>query len=199
MSRYLLRRIARLERQAATRDYHFAELERRLANVVRVGTIHAVQNGKVRVKIGTDPDGKPVLTPWLPWTERAGRIKTWAPPSAGEQVRVVSPSGDVAQGWIDCGGFSDANPAPSNDAAEHVETIGDVRLVIRNGEFTVVQGGASISLKGGMVSVKGATVGVDGKIELTGGELTHNATDISDGHVHTNVMPGFAVTGPPQE
>lgn len=196
---FLQRRVARLERQLAAREFHFAELERRLANVVRVGTIQAVENGKVRVRIGTDPEGKPVLTPWLPWTERAGRIKTWMPPSAGEQVRVISPSGDVAQGWIDCGGFSDANPAPSDDAAEHVETIGDVRLIVRNGEFTVVQGGASISLKGGEVRINGQTVSVDGKIELTGAELTHNGTNISDSHVHTNVMPGPALTGPPQE
>lgn len=199
MSGYLQRRVARLERQLATRDYHLAELERRLANVVRVGTIQAVENGKVRVRIGTDPEGKPVLTPWLPWTERAGRIKTWVPPSAGEQVRVISPSGDVAQGWIDCGGFSDANPAPSNDGDAHVETIGDVRITVRDGEFTVEQGSASFSLKGGEVKVSGTTVGVDGKIELTGAELTHNGTNISDSHVHTGVFTGPSDTGPPRE
>lgn len=167
----VLRRLARLERAVRFRDYHLAELERRLANVVRVGTIHEVnEDGTVRVKIGVDPDGKPVLTPPLPWTERAGVIKTWSPPGKGEQVRVVSPSGDIGQGWIDTGGFSTANPSPSTDREAHVMTIGDVRITAKDGRCSIVQGEAEISVDGGVITLKGAEIVTDGTTRLNKGE-----------------------------
>lgn len=169
----LRRRIARLERTVRQRDYHFAEIERRLANVAREGTIHAVDAGarKVRVKIGTDPDGRPVLTPWQPWTERAGVIKTWSPPSVGEQVRVISPSGDIAQGWVELGGFSTANPAPSTDPQAHVMTIGDVVITAKNGLVSIVQGEARVSIADGEITLKGAKITTDGPTHLNKGTV----------------------------
>ncbi|CAA0129477.1 Uncharacterised protein [Starkeya nomas] len=167
----IFRRLARLERAVRFRDYHLAELERRLANVVRVGTVHEVNpDGTARIKIGVDPDGKPVLTPPLPWTERAGVIKTWSPPGQGEQVRVVSPSGDIGQGWIDTGGFSTANPSPSDDAKAHVMTIGDVRITAKDGRCSIVQGDGEISIVGGVVTLKGLEIITDGKTRLNKGE-----------------------------
>jgi len=139
-------RLAALERALGKRDYHLAEIERRLANVMRSGTVHAVDpdNGLIRVKIGTDRDGEPVLTPWLPWTERAGRIKTWLPPAVGEVVRVHAPSGEIAQGWVDPGGFSSANPAPSSDGEAHVEVLGDTRVTIKDGSVRIETKAATI-------------------------------------------------------
>jgi phage baseplate assembly protein V len=77
------------------------ELQRRTEAAVRVGRITEVnpEHGLAKVDVGT-PDN-PLVTGWLPWTERAGAIKTWTPPEPGEQVRLVSPAGDMAQGWID--------------------------------------------------------------------------------------------------
>jgi phage baseplate assembly protein gpV len=133
------------DRRVRELDYHLAEMERRLANVVRLGTVKEVDpaKGKVRVEIAKDPEGLPVLTPWLKWSERAGKIKTWLPPSVGEQVKVIAPSGDLAQGWVDAGGFSDANPAPSSDGSEHVVTIDDITFKMRGnrGSLAIKDGG----------------------------------------------------------
>lgn len=168
----ILDRIRRLERSVRLRDFHLAEIERRLANVMRAGTIDSVdaKNGTVRVKIGTDPDGKPVLTPPLPWTERAGTIKTWSPPAKGETVRVMAPSGELAQGWIDAGGFSTANRAPSDDGEAHVMTIGDMRITAKDGLVSIVQGDAEIRMEGGKVLVKGAEIVTDGPTKLDKGD-----------------------------
>lgn len=139
MSLYAIARANQL-RDEARLHYHLAELERRLANTVRVGTVHEVDaaKGKARVRIGTDPDGQPVLSPWLKWTERAGVIRSWSPPKVGEQVRVVAPSGEIAQGWLDTGGFSDEVTAPSSHEDEHVVAVGDdVELRLRGEKVQV--------------------------------------------------------------
>lgn len=168
-------RLAELERAIEQRDYHLAEIERRIANMVRVGTVHSVDaaKGTLRVRIGTDPEGQPVLSPALPWSERAGAIKTWSPPGVGETVRIVSPSGEIAQGWVDPGGFSSVNPAPSAEAGEHVVTIGDTRLSFKADAVTITRGGAvirmtpdgKIVLDGPVEMPKGFTAGEGGEGE----------------------------------
>ncbi|WP_246479999.1 phage baseplate assembly protein V [Kaustia mangrovi] len=134
-------------------EIQLAEVERRLANTVRVGKVAELDaaRGLVRVEIAQDRDGNPVLTPWLPWSERAGGIRTWSPPSVGEQVRVVSPSGEVAQGWVDPGGFSSDHPAPSDDGGRHVIDNGEVRVEIARDEVIVTRAGDVVEMRDGYI------------------------------------------------
>ena len=56
-----------------------SDLDRRLANVVRFGTVAAVDHAQalVRVDIGE------LVTDWLPWAApRAGANRVWSPPQA---------------------------------------------------------------------------------------------------------------------
>ena len=97
-----------------------ADLERRLVNMVRVGTVATVDTSAAlcRVQYDTDEVGGEVRTGWLPWaTHRAGRDQDWWAPSVGEQVVVVAPSGDLAAGIVGFALYSAAHPAPS-DAAD---------------------------------------------------------------------------------
>lgn len=92
------------------------ELLRRLENLLRPGTIYAVDHAasRVRVTIGKN------TTKWLPWFERrAGNVRTWCPPSVGEQCLVLSPGGDLASGMVLVGLDSDDNPSPSASASLH--------------------------------------------------------------------------------
>jgi len=42
-----------------------------------------------------------IVTRWLPWIERTAKIdRTWSPPEVGEQVLLLSPSGDHAQAVV---------------------------------------------------------------------------------------------------
>lgn len=98
------------------------ELARLLQNIIRVGTILAIDHAaqRVRVKIGR------LNTDWRPWIERrAGNSKTWDPPTLGEQVVVLSPGGDLSAGYVLAAVNSDANPAPSASAAETVRKFPD--------------------------------------------------------------------------
>lgn len=76
-----------------------AELERRVSNVLRYGTIHDVEGWRVRVAWGVQSGGEPALSAWVPWlTTRAGAALTWSPPSIGERCLLLSPEGDMRMG-----------------------------------------------------------------------------------------------------
>lgn len=100
----------------------FADLNRRLESLIRLGTIAQVDHAKARVRVQS---GK-LNTKWLPWlTLRAGTTREWDPPTIGEQCLLISPSGDPATGVALLGLFSDANPAPSSSPDEHLRDYPD--------------------------------------------------------------------------
>jgi phage baseplate assembly protein V len=92
--------------------YRLTELERRLANVLRSGRVHSVDytNFRCRVQIGS------LLTDPLPFlAQRAGDDTTWNPPSVGEGVIVLSPFGELNNGFVLCGVFTDEKPPNTTD------------------------------------------------------------------------------------
>lgn len=129
--------LTRLADNVAALAREVEELRRIQENTIRVGTVADVDaaKGLARIDIGTDKN--PLISDWRPWTEQAGAIKTWVPPSIGEQVRLISPAGEIAAGWIDRGGFSDTNPQPHDRPAEAVLTIGDTRITKKGDEVRI--------------------------------------------------------------
>ncbi|QKL50910.1 phage baseplate assembly protein V [Ralstonia solanacearum] len=107
-----------------------AELARLLENVIRLGTvaeIDYVATPRVRVKTGG------LLTTWRPWAERrAGATRTWCPPTIGEQVLLLCPSGDPSNAIVLCGISTDDNDVPSHNPAETVTQYPDGALVRYN-------------------------------------------------------------------
>ena len=105
------------------------ELERRFENRQRTGTIHEVdaEKGLARVKLGEDPEtGEPYLSAWVPWKEISmGFIKTHFPPEPGEQVKLVSESGDLTDAVIDYSLPSNQFKRPHNKAREAMIKIGE--------------------------------------------------------------------------
>lgn len=101
------------------------ELSRRLANIVRIGTIHSIDHAAVLVRVQI---GK-LKTNWLPWLEhRAGQTTTWDPPTVGEQVIVISPSGGDA-GVVLRGLHSDTIAPPSASPDTHVIRFPDGAVI----------------------------------------------------------------------
>lgn len=87
-----------------------ADMQRRLANVVRVGVVASVDlpNARCRVTIGE------IQTAPLPFIScKAGEDRTWHPPEVGEQVIVLAPSGELTAGFVLGGVYTTAYPAPS--------------------------------------------------------------------------------------
>lgn len=103
-------------------DMDLVELSRRLENLVRIGTVHSVDHAGVRCRVKSGE----LVTNWLRWhTPRAGETRTWDPPTVGEQAIVLSPSGEIGNGLVFYGFNSDAHPAPSGSADEHVTIYPD--------------------------------------------------------------------------
>lgn len=158
-----------------------AELDRRARNRKRTGTISEVDNAKglARVKIAEGANG-PYLSPWVPWKEvSAGGTSTHIPPTVGQQVDIVSESGDLTDGVIDFSTHSNANPRP-HDGPEAVIVHGDTRIVIGDGVVTIT-----------------ADTTIKGTLTVEGPGVTHNGKNIGDTHVHGGIIPGGADTSTP--
>ncbi len=113
-------------------DFRVADLERRLANVVRTGLVAEVDLAAARVRAEYDRDAAdaPVLTGWLPWlAARAGADRTWWPPTVGEQVLLVAPDGDLAQAVALPALYRTAHPAPESSGEKHTALYRDGALL----------------------------------------------------------------------
>ncbi|HDC4322894.1 phage baseplate assembly protein V [Aeromonas hydrophila] len=86
------------------------ELQRLIDNLIRIGTVTAVRSGECRVKTGD------IITNWRPYlTERAGNNRTRHRLSIGEQVMLLSVSGDLRNAYIVGPIHCDAFPEPLAD------------------------------------------------------------------------------------
>jgi phage baseplate assembly protein V len=103
-----------------------ANLTRLLENLIRFGTIAAVQMVPPRVQVLTGT----LTTAWLPWINpRAGEDREWNPPTVGEQVLLLSPSGQLANGVAITGLFSDLIPANGDREGLHRSTYRDGAVI----------------------------------------------------------------------
>lgn len=117
-------------------DMHANEFRRLLINLIRKGSVSDVDFStdppSVRVSVG-DPDDEhaPGLqTNWLPFvTVRAGRTRIWNPPTIGEQVVLLCPMGDPAQGVVWGGILSDHVKPPTRSPDVHASAYPDGALV----------------------------------------------------------------------
>lgn len=111
-------------------NFTIAELERRLLNIIRFGTIASVDLNAATCRVKLDDTH---TTGDLSWqTQRAGKVRTWSPPSIGEQVMIISPAGDLTQGIVMHSIYQNAHPAPSANADEHVVDYGDGTVTTYN-------------------------------------------------------------------
>ena len=102
--------------------YDISELNRRLANLIRLAKIVKADYARARVKAQSGE----LVSGWLPWlTARAGQDRSWWAPEVGEQVLLLAPSGDPAQGMVLPGIYQNACPPPERRADRHQTTYSD--------------------------------------------------------------------------
>lgn len=200
-----------------------AELNRRMANMIRFGRVAMVDHGKHRVRVHSGD----ILTGWLRWqVARAGDTRTWCPPTVGEQVMIVSPSGDIAQGVVIPAFYCDDRAAPDHSASTHVIEFPDgarIRYDHAAHELTVtgiatatISASASVTLDtplthctgklivddllmygNGIAGTGGSNANtITGDFTQTGGTLSSNGI-VLDSHRHTGVQPGGGNSGGP--
>lgn len=153
-----------------------AELFRLISNLIRIGTVFAVdlksRPAKVRVASGD------LESNWLPWLElRAGRTRTWNPLTVGEQVIVLCPDGDPAGGVVLAALNSEAIPAPSDSEAEHVTDYPDGARITydhRAGKLTAVGIKSAFVEASESATLQCPEITLDGDVTVTG-LLTYQA------------------------
>jgi phage baseplate assembly protein V len=124
-------------RELAELVVRIAELERRFANMMRHGTVEQVDAKKqrLRIRLGEGDDGAPFIGPWVPYAQLAGDLKLHTPPSKGQQMTMLNPTGDFRQAVAIPLTWSDRNQSPSEKPDEHVLTFGSVRVTLKESEL----------------------------------------------------------------
>jgi phage baseplate assembly protein V len=149
-----------------------AELERRVASMIRHGTVEEVDAKKhrVRLRIGEDDQGQPFLGPWVPYAQVAGALKVHTPPSKGQQLTLFSPGGDFRQALAVPLTWSEQNASPSEKGDEHILTFANVKIEVRDGQTKLTVGDAVIDTKKDSITVtlggNGFTLDKD-KLQMT--------------------------------
>ncbi len=181
-----------------------AELERRVAGVMRHGVVAEVDPEKQRVRLDFGPshggEGK-FLSPWVPYAQFSGALKVHTPPTVGQQLTAMSPTGDFRQAVAIPLTHSDQNPSPSGAGDQNVVTYGNVTMTVANDLVQVKVGGLTFELTGAKaeITVGGVAFKVSGSgVDITGGMVKHNGTNIGDTHTHTDTPGlGAGTTSPP--
>jgi phage baseplate assembly protein V len=139
--------------------YKLSQLERKFEQLIKVGLICAVDYENARVKV--ELDGR--KSGWLPWfTHRAGGDLSWHAPEVNEQVCVLSPNGNPANGLVLPSLYQTDHPAPANSAdisrtvyrdgmvIEHDRTRKVTRISALESAGTLIFEGKNIIIRSGV-------------------------------------------------
>lgn len=190
----VLRRLEALE-------YHVADIKRRQSNFIRPGVVVSFdpKTNTTVADIGTSEE--PCQTHAVPLFTHAGSGKSWRPLKKGQQITLLCPDGDLSNAIALPGGFHDKNPAPSSSADEDIEAQrGNARLRTTDAAAFLECGGAHVEVEAGKITLTAGGVSVvvsGGGVAIQGGAVAHDGHDIGKTHVHTEVMSGPGLSGPP--
>ncbi len=151
------------------------ELARRVRNIIRYADVTEVDPAKGLVKVVDKGggEGKDLHSPWRPWAEvgaprSAGNGTTWRPPTKGQRVMWISPSGNPGEGIIMAAAFSNECAAPSQSGDEHVETIGNAKTTMKDGSHKLEVGGAIVEVTPGKIKLKCGEIEIEGHVTVKG-------------------------------
>lgn len=145
------------------------DLFRRLQNIIRPGYVSAVDYAKARIRVKFSEN---LESNWIPWhSGRAGGTKNWDAPELGEQVVMLSPSGDTSMAIALVGIFSNDNPANGDSADVFRKTFKDGTVIEYDCAAHAMKakiasnGTAEIEAPGGL-AIKG-DVSIDGNVSIS--------------------------------
>ena len=170
-----------------------SDIKRRMANMINLGVIHSVDAALCRVAIGGDAQN---LTPPIKWQAgRAANETNWSQPDIGEQVLLLSPSGDIGNAVAVLGFYSTANPAPSNNPDLTLKKMPDGAVFSYNHADSILQinlpsGGTTEIITDGGLHIVGDTE-IDGNVLVNGSihstdSITTDADIAADGDIHAD-------------
>lgn len=187
------------------------ENNRRIENLVRAGTVMAVDYSTARCRVASGL----LKTDWKPWVaRRAGDVKHWSPPSVGEQCILVSPGGDMASAFVLLGVFSDSIAQNGNTASVERTTYPDGAVIeydhaIHALQVTLPAGGtaditapASVTVHSQHITLDTPQTTITGDVQVSGsiqvdGDVTASGVSLVN-HLTTGVVAGASLSGKPQ-
>jgi len=173
-----------------------SDILRRLANLIRLGTIAAVDHQAERCTVKTGG----LTVPGRPWLAlRAGASSDWDPPTVGEQCILLSPSGETAQGIALIGLYSRQRPAPSNSANLRRRKYPDGAVIdydhaTHTLTATLPEGGKAKLVAPGGVSILG-DVDITGTVTVTEDVIAGDISLVN--HRTKGVTPGNGISEEP--
>lgn len=176
---------------------NITDLLRRLENLIRLGTIAAVDHQAARCTVSTGGLSVPNL-PWL--ALRAGGSSDWDPPTVGEQCILLSPSGEPAQGVALVGLYSQQRPAPSNSATVRRRKYPDGAVIDYDHATHTLSATLPAGGKAKLTAPGGVTI--LGNVDITG-TVTVSEDVVASGislvtHKHGGVQTGSGTTAVPK-
>ncbi|MDX6806316.1 baseplate assembly protein [Terrihabitans rhizophilus] len=130
-------------------------LKSAFGNALKVGPVEEIDAKRgYRLKLGEGADG-PFLSPWYPHPETG---KTSVPLKKGQIVGVINPTGDMRQGLMFRGGYSDGNPSPNDNMEANVFEDAGVRMVVADNALTITAGDTSVVIAAGGITMKSARI-----------------------------------------
>lgn len=184
------------------------ELQRLIDNLIRIGTVTEVRSGECRVKTGD------LETNWRPYaTARAGKNRTRNRLSIGEQVLLLSVSGDLRNAYIvgpiNCAAFPEPLADDDNPDLDRTEYSDGAVIEYNPATGALNASGIKTATLSASVTVKLITPLVEctealkvGSTIEAGGKITAPSAKIGDievtTHKHGNVSTGSGTSGGPQ-
>lgn len=158
-----------------------ADINRRLENLIRFGTIKTVNPSKPIPLVTVDLDD--IVTPEIRFfNARSGDDSTWDPPSLDEEVMVISPCGEIGPtSVVFYGLYNNEHPVPSDDLNKKIRVFADGCVIaydISAHQLSAIlpSGGKAIVTADGGITVNGDTT-INGNLQINGSTaMTGNNT-----------------------
>ncbi|MEJ7881306.1 phage baseplate assembly protein V [Acinetobacter baumannii] len=158
-----------------------ADINRRLENLIRFGTIKTVNPSKPIPLVTVDLDD--IVTPEIRFfNARSGDDSNWDPPSLEEEVMVISPCGEIGPtSVVFYGLYNNEHPAPSDDLNQKIRVFADGCVIaydISAHQLSAIlpSGGKAIVTADGGITVNGNTT-INGNLQINGSTaMTGNNT-----------------------
>jgi len=122
--------------------YEIAEMKRRNANMLRPGIIKSFDGATGRAIADVGFETRPLRV-----MQFAGEMNCWNPMTAGQQIMVLSPSGDPGNGLIIAYGHSNTHPKPTDRTDQHQYDYGQTSQTIRKDAHFTASGDSGQFLK----------------------------------------------------
>lgn len=158
-----------------------ADINRRLENLIRFGTIKTVNPSKPIPLVTVDLDD--IVTPEIRFLNaRSGNDSNWDPPSEDEEVIVISPCGEIGPTSVVLYGlYNNDHPAPSDDLNKKIRVFADGCIIaydVSAHQLSAIlpSGGNAIVTADGGITVNGNTT-INGNLQVNGSTaMTGNNT-----------------------